>query len=112
MKIVADDWRRPALGRPGVVFVNKLKRLRHTLKDWNWNTFGNVFNRLKEAQNKTISLEQELQRGWRDEVHEAWESSKKELLQLEKWESEMLCNQARLDWTKFGDHNSKSFHAA
>lgn len=49
--------------------------------------------------------------GSKDDVHAAWESSKKKLIQLEKWETKMLCNQACINWTEFGDRNSKFFHA-
>lgn len=70
-----------------------------------------MFTKLKEAQQKTASLEHELQMGWKDDVHAAWESSKKKLIQLEKWETKMLCNQACINWTEFGDRNSKFFHA-
>lgn len=56
-----------------------------------------IFCKLKEAQQNVVNLEQQLQMGWNDDVHAGWENSKKELLQLEKWESELLCNQTRLD---------------
>lgn len=54
-----------------------------------------------------MQLEQELQNGWKEDVHAACDSSKKELLKLETWKSEMLCNHAPLDWTKFGGRNTK-----
>lgn len=44
-----------------------------------------------------MSLKQELQMGWDDDVLADWETSKKKLIQLEKWETKMLCNQARID---------------
>lgn len=57
-----------------------------------------------------MTLEQQLHAGWTELIHTNWEQAKTELLQVEKWECEMHCQQARIDWATYGDHNSKFFH--
>lgn len=109
--LVANDWSSPVTGSPGMVLHKKLARLKKTLTHWNWNSFGNLFVRKREVQADIQKLESQLQQGWADSVHQEWESRSRELVQIEAWENEMLCNKARLDWARDGDRNSKYFHA-
>lgn len=109
--IVAHDWARVVIGPPGMVLHTKLKRLRKTLNAWNWTSFGNIFTRKKELQEQIQNLDMHLQQGWSDSTHQEWEAHRRELIQVETWENEMLCSKARLTWVKDGDRNSKYFHA-
>lgn len=86
-------------------------RLRRTLKVWNWNIFGNLSQKKNELQEKIQRLETQLQLGWDEGVHGDWDTSRRELSQVETWENELLCHQARMEWTKDGDRNSKFYHA-
>lgn len=52
-----------------------------------------------------------LQNQWADNIQSEWEDAKRELQQIEKWENELLCHKARLDWMKDGDRNTKFDHA-
>lgn len=42
LDIVSHAWSRPCTGGPGIRFAKKLKRLKYTLKTWNWSCFGNL----------------------------------------------------------------------
>ncbi|VFQ64277.1 unnamed protein product [Cuscuta campestris] len=46
-RVVADSSREDITGSPMFVFGAKLKRLAHSLKRWNRDTFGHIFDRLK-----------------------------------------------------------------
>lgn len=63
MNIVAQDWARPVVGPPGKVLHRKLIRLRKKLKEWNWNSFGNIFTRKKELQDLIQNLKTQHQQG-------------------------------------------------
>lgn len=42
LQIVATDWENQISGTPESIVYKKLGRLRRTLQDWNWNSFGNI----------------------------------------------------------------------
>lgn len=111
LNLVASDWAKPINGPPRLVFWRKLMQLKHTLKAWNWTVFGNIFNTKKELQSRIQSLEVQLQQGWSESVHSDWHQTRTELCKVERWENELLRHQAKMDWTKNGDLNSKFFHA-
>ncbi|XP_026434745.1 uncharacterized protein LOC113332413 [Papaver somniferum] len=52
MKLVEDSWSAPLNGDPPYVYMQKLKRLKVTLKKWNWSVFGNIQVKIKEAEEK------------------------------------------------------------
>lgn len=56
-------------------------------------------------------LELELQQGWAGIVHKDWQPTRAELCEVVKWENELLCHPARMNWAKEGDRNSKFYHA-
>lgn len=98
-------------GTPGLVYHRKLLRLRHTLKSWNWEIFGHVSIKKKDLHEQIQSSELQLQHNWDDAIHLAWENSRKALRQVQNWENQLLCQKARMAWTKDGDRNTRFYHA-
>lgn len=111
LSTVRESWKLPVNGSPALVLQNKLSRIKKVLTAWNWNSFGNVHSRQRQAQDHLQELESRLQQGWDELIHCEWTKERKELLHIEAWENELLCNKARLDWTKEGARNTKFFHA-
>lgn len=64
-----------------------------------------------ELQTNVINLENQLQVAWSEVTHTEWENARKQLQQVENWETERLSSQARLTWMRDGDKNSKFYHA-
>lgn len=95
----------------GDIFREKLMHVRRIIRKWNWETFGNVCNKVYDLQERVSQLEHQLHCGWSENIHVEWEKVKAELIQAESWDCELLCEKARLDWAKEGDRNSKYFHA-
>lgn len=110
-RVVATDWARPVAGTPGVKLWRKLARLKHTLKRWNWTTFGDIFKKKAELLYKIQTLETELQAGWSDQIHSEWDLARKDFGQVEACEHELLCHKACMNWIKDGDKNSAFYHA-
>ena len=89
----------------------KLKRLKHRLKEWNKEQFGDTFKKFKKMEgelnqfeestiNKQLSLLEVLKRNQLQE--EVW-------LAAQSHES-LLRQKARVRWIKEGDCNSQYFH--
>lgn len=56
--VVARCWERPLYASPMCILVGKLKRLKQTLKEWNKNTFGNLFHNLALAEDDVLIAQQ------------------------------------------------------
>ncbi|VFQ89722.1 unnamed protein product [Cuscuta campestris] len=68
-RVVADSWREDITGSPMFVFGAKLKRLEHSLKRWNRDTFGHIFDRLKVLEQDVWDIELQLQTDSSDETY-------------------------------------------
>ena len=44
MKLIHDSWTNKVVSSPMFILQHKLKRLKIELRDWNKNSFGNVYN--------------------------------------------------------------------
>lgn len=81
------------------------------LKTWNWNEFGNLHQKKDALSVQLQTLETQLQQGWDETIRASWKNTRRDLTQVENWENELLCHQARMEWTNNGDHNSKFYHS-
>ncbi|VFQ63255.1 unnamed protein product, partial [Cuscuta campestris] len=68
-RVVADSWREDIAGSPMFIFGAKLKRLAHSLKRWNRDTFGHIFDRLKTLEQDVRDIELQLQTDPSDETY-------------------------------------------
>ncbi|XP_026451132.1 uncharacterized protein LOC113351345 [Papaver somniferum] len=52
---VKKVWSEPIIGDPAFIFMQKLKKLKKFLSEWNWSVFANVHTKIKEAEDKVKS---------------------------------------------------------
>ncbi|XP_026419631.1 uncharacterized protein LOC113315585 [Papaver somniferum] len=53
-QVIIDSWNSAILGNPGFIFTSKLKRLKKDIQLWNWNSFGDVTKKLKQAEEDVL----------------------------------------------------------
>ncbi|XP_026420175.1 uncharacterized protein LOC113316173 [Papaver somniferum] len=111
MEVVSTCWTEHIVGDPSFVFQQKLKKLKNFLRERNWNVFGNINVKIKEAE---------------EEVHRAMilsdnnPSDTEALDRLVNAENNynfkevqlkiMLQQKARIKWVKEGSTNTSFFH--
>nr|GMC66432.1 uncharacterized protein LOC109164037 [Ipomoea batatas] len=61
LRVVSESWDVPVEGAPMYVLATKLSRLQKALVPWNKESFGNIFTKLQELEDKVQLLEDILQ---------------------------------------------------
>ncbi|XP_020599171.1 uncharacterized protein LOC110038624 [Phalaenopsis equestris] len=84
------------------------KKVAIHLRNWNWNTFGDVNENLKTAQNKVLCTEEDFQRGLKTEI-ELHKANEELLAQITYHETFLKKKAAMTKFTE-GDRNSSFFH--
>ncbi|XP_022880947.1 uncharacterized protein LOC111398252 [Olea europaea var. sylvestris] len=109
LHVIAESWNREChlSGLQRMAF--KLKRLKGDLKLWNKVVFGNIFQRLNDARDKILLLENQLLSD---------DSVTKELMELKCSYDHLLLQeeiyrkqQSRVKWLEEGDRNTALFNA-
>lgn len=59
--IIENFWNTHVIGCPMVIFNKKLKLLKKELKVWNMNSFGNIHEQVKKAEEKVEQVQFQLQ---------------------------------------------------
>ncbi|KAL9670846.1 hypothetical protein QQ045_008405 [Rhodiola kirilowii] len=109
---VTQAWGGQLHINPLVNFGLKLKKTRTALNNWNWETFGDVYRKIKESNLLLNSLEYQLQNGWSDSINVQVIDTRQTLNTLLRFQLGMLEEKAKIDWYKDGDRNSSFFHAS
>ncbi|XP_019157584.1 PREDICTED: uncharacterized protein LOC109154196 [Ipomoea nil] len=111
INVVRLNWNQQADGGGMRALAFKIKRLKHCLRIWNRDTFGNVFDRIRvlescvaEAEN---TFDDDPSPGSRESLHKL----QADLLQALKQEEMFWKQKARVKWLKEGDSNTRFFHA-
>ncbi|WMV30180.1 hypothetical protein MTR67_023565 [Solanum verrucosum] len=110
LDIVRTCWERTVEGNNMWKFHQKLKRLSNTLSHWSRKEFGDIFNKVKEYEEKVRTAEESL-------IHEHSDTNRAKLHELNakyirflKVEDSILKQKTQLQWFKEGDSNTKYFH--
>ncbi|VFQ94511.1 unnamed protein product [Cuscuta campestris] len=80
LKMVSNYWDKTSNHGGMAGLVMKLKGLKGQMKEWNSNTFGNIINKLKEAEQATIQAQENYEREPSSENREQENKTKAQLI--------------------------------
>ena len=106
-EVVEGAW-DPYRGGLGYSIMDRLKRCKVSLQGWNWSVFGNVNRVLKQKQERLQFLEG---LNCLHEKADEIQGLRKEINEILTREEIMWNQRSRASWIKWGDRNTKFFHA-
>ena len=106
-EVVEGAW-DPYRGGLGYSIMDRLKRCKVSLQGWNWSVFGNVNRVLKQKQERLQFLEG---LNCLHEKADEIQGLRKEINEILTREETMWNQRSRASWIKWGDRNTKFFHA-
>ncbi|XP_026399624.1 uncharacterized protein LOC113295510 [Papaver somniferum] len=111
MELVSKCWNEHVAGDPPFVLLQKLKKLKHILRDWNWSVFGNVNVKIKEAEEEVKRAMQLSDNNPADtELLENLVIAENTYNSIEVQFKTMLQQKTRTKWVKEGSANTSFFH--
>ncbi|XP_059289464.1 uncharacterized protein LOC132042983 [Lycium ferocissimum] len=111
LETVKSCWDREMTGNPMLVFHQKMKRLSKTLSSWSRREFGDIFENVKEFEEKVKEAEEELINNNNEENRTKLHKLNAEYIRFLKLEKSILKQKTQLHWFKDGDANTRYFHA-
>ncbi|XP_026454012.1 uncharacterized protein LOC113355377 [Papaver somniferum] len=111
MQVVSNCWSQNVVGGPAFQFLHKLKELKKVLNTWNWEVFGDVQVKIKEAADKVNLATQISDANPFDEDALAnLVQDQNEHASRETQANTLMRQKARVKWIKEGSANTNFFH--
>lgn len=104
-----DTWKGIQIsGRGAFVLKEKLKVLKGKLKSWNYDVFGDLHKKRKEAVEKLNEIEKEAEESQlQEEDLQLRRECEAEFWRCASRIETLMHQKSRINWVKVGDENSK-----
>ncbi|XXG61553.1 hypothetical protein AAC387_Pa05g0136 [Persea americana] len=100
LSLVVENWSSHVARNPQYVLAHKLKSLKLVLKGWNKSVFGDIQIKVQNAEQKVLDLQELLDRGPSDSLHQSLAEAKANLHNSLQ-QKETHCRQkSRIRWLK------------
>ncbi|XP_019166699.1 PREDICTED: uncharacterized protein LOC109162453 [Ipomoea nil] len=110
MAVVKGVWSQEIQGNAMFRLKTKLKNLRMELKKWNWETFGNIFEKVKEQEEKMETVEKGLQNDPSENNLILYKKTQAEMKKALTVEEKYWQQKAHMQWVVEGEKNTRYFH--
>ncbi|XP_009614640.1 uncharacterized protein [Nicotiana tomentosiformis] len=111
LKVVEQAWQIQVEGGPMWKFHLKLKNVCKSLSSWSRNTIGNIFDKIKELQNRLAELEDRCLNDNSECNRMEYNNVNAQLISHIKNEEFFWRQKAGLKWYSEGDNNTRFFHS-
>ncbi|GKV19162.1 hypothetical protein SLEP1_g29456 [Rubroshorea leprosula] len=112
LDLVREAWSMDIQGCPMFVIVQKLKLVKHKMKQLHKNRYGNLEGRIKDMAAELQNVQASMQNALFNETLAAKEKElQRELTKLERANLSVIAQRAKVTWLKEMDSNSAYFHA-
>ncbi|XP_026416875.1 uncharacterized protein LOC113312326 [Papaver somniferum] len=109
---VKKVWTENIIGDPSFIFMQKLKKLKKFLSEWNWSVFGNINTKIKEAEDKVQkAMELSDQNPLNEDLLANLVAAQNEHATREVQANTLMRLKSRAKWIKDGSANTAYFHA-
>ncbi|VFQ71288.1 unnamed protein product [Cuscuta campestris] len=91
--------------------ATKLRGLKPILKAWSKETFGDIFQAVKDAESKAMKAQEDFEGNPRDELRTLANKANAELIETTNTETQYWKQKAHIKWMELGDQSTSYFHS-
>ncbi|XP_027158457.1 uncharacterized protein LOC113760083 [Coffea eugenioides] len=111
LDVVQQGWAKPVEGEGMTKFYHKLRAVKGCLQLWNVQVFGNIFNKVREAEAIMKQREEQFDNGRDTASRAALEEAKAVYARSLTFECKYWRQKAGIKWLQVGDANLSYFHS-
>ena len=100
MELVSQWWKTDIIANPIETLFHKLKSVKKGLKQWNYEVYGNIFQRIKELENEVLETEIAMQVDLFSQAEGRLLEAKNQLNKYLSLEETYWCQRSQNGWMK------------
>ncbi|VFQ85780.1 unnamed protein product, partial [Cuscuta campestris] len=110
-RVVKEYWVNQPMTGGMKGLATKLRGLKPILKAWSKETFGDIFQAVKDAESKEMKAQEDFEGNPRDELRTLANKANAELIETTNRETQYWKQKAHIKWMELGDQSTSYFHS-